>query len=97
MLLEAFIERKTTELTITSRRIIAKFGFFHRETIEIKLNAFESVTVYQNILGRIFNYGTLTVTGLGRIKVTVPHVIAPLKFRQILWQLLEQKIRKNAK
>lgn len=96
MLLEAFIEKQTTELTITSRRIVVKFGFLYQRMIEIKLNAFESVTVYQNILGRIFNYGNLTITGLGRIQVTVPHIVAPLKFRQILWQLLEQKTKKKS-
>jgi hypothetical protein len=96
MLLEAFIEKQTTELTVTSRRIVVRFGFLYQKIIEIKLNAFESVTVYQNILGRIFNYGNLTITGLGRIQVTIPHVIAPLKFRQTLWQLLEQKIKKKS-
>ncbi len=96
MLLEAFIEKQTTELTITSRRIIVRLGFLYQKIIEIKLNAFESVTVYQNILGRIFNYGNLTITGLGRIQVNIPHIVAPLKFRQTLWQLFEQKIKKKS-
>src|SRR5690606_12796622 len=41
----AFIKYKTTELAITNKRVIAKFGFISRRTIEINLNKVESLQV----------------------------------------------------
>jgi hypothetical protein len=89
MLWEAFIIKHTTELVITSKRVIAKFGLLNRTIIEIKLRRFESVTIEQSMFGRVFNYGTITITGMGGVKTTVPNVVSPLKFKKILWQVLE--------
>ncbi len=89
MLWEAFIIKQTTELAITTKRVIAKFGFFNRTVIELKLQRFESITIEQSLLGRLFNYGTITVTGMGGVKTIVPNLMAPIKFKKILWQVLE--------
>jgi len=89
MLWEAFVIKQTTELVVTSKRVIAKFGLLNRTIVEIKLRRFESVTIEQGLLGRLFNYGTITITGMGGVKTTVPNVVAPLKFKKILWQVLE--------
>ena len=89
MLWEAFIVKQTTELAITTKRVIAKFGFFNRTVIEVKLRRFESITINQSLLGRLFNYGTITITGMGGIKTMVPNIMAPVKFKKILWQVLE--------
>src|SRR6266404_1258432 len=40
--LSAFIKYKTTELGITDKKIIAKFGFIRRDTIELLLPKVES-------------------------------------------------------
>ena len=61
----AFIKYKTTELAFTNKRVIAKFGFISRKTIELNIGKVESIQVHQGILGRIFNYGTLVVSGSG--------------------------------
>lgn len=89
MLWEAFIIKQTTELALTTKRIIAQFGFFNRTVIELKLRRFESITVDQSLLGRLFNYGTITITGMGGVKTIVPNIMAPVKFKKILWQVLE--------
>jgi hypothetical protein len=89
MLWEAFIIKQTTELAITTKRVIAKFGFVNRTVIELKLRRFESITINQSLLGRLLNYGTITITGMGGIKTMVPNIMAPAKFRKILWQVLE--------
>ncbi len=89
ILWEAFIIKQTTELAITSKRIIAKFGLFNRTVIELKLRRFESIMIEQSWLGQLFNYGTITLTGMGGVKTTVPTIEAPLKFKKVLWQVLE--------
>src|SRR5690349_17059001 len=44
-LVGAYVTYKTTELAITSKRIIAKSGFVRRHTIEINLAKVESLRV----------------------------------------------------
>ena len=78
----AFIRYQTTELAITNKRVIAKFGFISRRTIELNLNRIEGIQVIQGILGRIFNYGSLVVSGTGSLKEPIPGISNPLAFRQ---------------
>ena len=59
----AFVIYKTTEIAITNKRIIAKFGFISRRTIEINLQKIESIQVDQNVLGRLLDYGTIVIAG----------------------------------
>ncbi len=78
----AFIRYQTTELAITNKRVIAKFGFISRYSIELNLNKIEGIQVIQGILGRIFNYGSLAISGTGSLKEPVPGISNPLGFRQ---------------
>src|SRR5438034_9016084 len=58
----AFVARATTELAVTSRRVIHKTGLFRRRTFEMNVSQVESVGVDQSLLGRIFGFGELTIT-----------------------------------
>lgn len=78
----AIINVITTELAITNRRIIAKTGLIRRNTIELKVNRVESLGVNQSILGRIFNFGSIVVKGVGGSNAPIPFISNPLEFRQ---------------
>lgn len=82
LLLMAFIRYKTTELAITNKRVIAKFGFISRHTIELNINKVESIQVSQGILGRIFDYGSLTISGAGDPQAPIPGISDPMGFRK---------------
>jgi uncharacterized membrane protein YdbT with pleckstrin-like domain len=71
----------TTEIAITDRRIILKRGFIRRNTIEMHLDKVESVDVDQSILGRILNYGDLTVRGVGIGLEPLKGIDNPIEFR----------------
>jgi uncharacterized membrane protein YdbT with pleckstrin-like domain len=62
-------------------RVIHKTGFIKRRTFEIALTKVESVDVNQSILGRIFNYGNVTINGVGEGRETIPTIASPLAFR----------------
>ena len=47
----AIVRYITTELAFTNKRVIAKFGFISRRTIELNLTKVESLQVNQGILG----------------------------------------------
>lgn len=65
LIISAAIEYYTTELAITNKRVIAKFGLIRRDTIEINLSKVESIQVTQGILGRIFDFGSIVISGAG--------------------------------
>jgi uncharacterized membrane protein YdbT with pleckstrin-like domain len=87
----ALVRIYTTELAITDRRVIAKFGLIRRSTIELRLEKIESVQVEQSILGRMFNYGSIVVSGAGASQAPIPGISFPLRFRGQLNSLLEKK------
>ena len=68
------LKRRTTELAYTDKRIITKFGIIARNTDEIKIGAIESIDIRQGILGRLFNFGSLIISGTGGKLVIVPDV-----------------------
>ncbi len=80
----------TTELAFTNKRVIAKFGFISRRTIELNLTKIESVQVNQGILGRIFNYGTLVISGAGNPQAPIPGISNPMTFRRSFMEYQDQ-------
>jgi uncharacterized membrane protein YdbT with pleckstrin-like domain len=82
MALSAWIERMTTEIAVTNQRVILKWGLIRRDTIEINASKVESVDVRQSVLGRLLNYGTITVRGTGGNLNPLKRVAAPLLLRR---------------
>lgn len=50
-----------TELVLTNRRVVRKTGVFNVETKDIPLHQILNVNIKINLLGRILNYGTITI------------------------------------
>jgi len=88
--LQALIIILTTEFAVTNRRVVAKTGFIRRHTLEMLLPKVESVAVRQNILGRLLNFGTVTVTGTGGTRESFRAIVAPLVVRKNINQIIEQ-------
>ena len=80
-LFRAWFRRWTTEIAVTSRRIIRKQGFIWRKTKEIALDKVESVDVDQSIPGRIFDYGDVLVHGTGQAIEELKLIASPIEFR----------------
>ena len=88
--LTAFIKYKTTELAITNKKVVAKFGFISRNTIELLLPKIESIQVNQSILGRILNYGSIVASGAGNPQAPVPGIGNPIEFRKKFMEIQER-------
>jgi|SRR5690606_25782565 uncharacterized membrane protein YdbT with pleckstrin-like domain len=86
----AAIHVLTTELALTNRRIIAKSGLIRRNTIELKVNRVESLGVDQGILGRILNFGSIVVKGVGGSHAPIPYISRPMEFRQQVNNFLDE-------
>lgn len=85
----AWIRMRTTELAVTNRRVIAKFGLVRRDTIEIQVARIESVQVHQSVAGRVLNFGTIVFAGAGQPQVSIPQIAAPLNFRKAVVEAQE--------
>jgi uncharacterized membrane protein YdbT with pleckstrin-like domain len=81
LLARAWFTRWTTEIAVTNSRVILKRGFIRRHTIEMNMDKVESVDVDQSLLGRIFNYGNITVRGTGSSFEPLRMIDHPLRFR----------------
>ena len=87
--LVAVIGRLTTELVLTDRRIITKRGLISRDTMEMNLAKVESVRVNQGLLGRILNYGDVTVVGTGDSHEPLRGIADPLELRRKLGEVVQ--------
>ena len=77
----ALLKRASTEIAVTDRRIIFKRGLIRRHTVEMNMQKVESVDVDQTLLGRLFDYGDVTVRGVGSSFERLNFIDAPLKLR----------------
>lgn len=80
-LLSAWFRRITTEIVVTDKRIIYKVGFIRRRTMEMNMSKVETVDVVQSIPGRMLNYGTVMIRGVGSSYEPLPMIGKPLELR----------------
>jgi uncharacterized membrane protein YdbT with pleckstrin-like domain len=86
----AYVRYKTTELAITTKRVIVKHGFIRRRTVEINISKVESIQVDQEILGRMFNFGTLVIAGAGDPQAPIAGISSPMAFRKAFIEAQDQ-------
>ena len=82
--LGAWFVRITTEIVVTDRRIIHKVGWIARRTEEMNITKVETVDVSQGIGGRIFNYGTVAIRGIGGGWEPLRRIGSPLELRNAI-------------
>ena len=88
-LIQAYIYFTTSEYGITNKRVVIKTGWIERNSLELLLDKVEGVLVDQSLLGRLLNYGTITVIGTGGTKDSFPFIPDPLLFRKTTQEQIE--------
>lgn len=78
----------TTEIGVTNQRLIYKTGLVHRETDELQLNSIEQIELDQSIMGRLFGFGILRLTGTGNEEMLLPALADPLELRKNLQEAM---------
>ena len=76
--------RATTEIVVTDKRIIHKVGWIGRRTEEINITKVETVDVNQGVAGRIFDFGTVGIIGIGASWEPLRRVKSPLELRNAI-------------
>ncbi len=85
-LLAAYVRQISTELVITDRRVIAKYGLISTTTFELMLTKVEGANIDQTMYGRILGFGTVMVKGTGGGISPIDHVASPYRFHSKLLQ-----------
>jgi len=80
-LASSLIEQLTTEIAVTTRRVIQKRGLIRRHTGEMNMDKVESVHVEQTLLGRLLGYGSIVVRGTGSGIEGLHHISDPIALR----------------
>ena len=89
LLILALIKFLTTEMAVTSRRVIGKRGLISRHSLDLNHNRVESIQVDQGVFGRIFRGGTVTVRGTGGTISLFPGIKDPYSFRRQALEAIE--------
>jgi len=80
--LEMSIDYISSEYAITNQRVLIKTGLIRRKSLEMFLPKIESIYVDQSMIGRIFNFGTIIINGIGGNKDVFNYIPNPLGFRR---------------
>lgn len=84
-----YILYKTSEFALTNKRIIAKFGFIKQVSVDLNIDKVQGIVVDQALGGRIFNYGTVKIVGVG-VNERIPFIPEPLKFRKLVQEYINK-------
>jgi uncharacterized membrane protein YdbT with pleckstrin-like domain len=88
-----FIRKATTEIAVTSHRLVKKTGWFSLHTEELSLNNIEGVRVDQGFWGRMLGFGHVRIEGTGVDAVQLPVIADPVAFRAAI-ETAKDEIRK---
>ncbi len=79
-----------SSITIKQKQVILRTGILVRQTVDIPLNKIETIDIRQSILGSIFRYGALVITGTGGTRHLVNYLYRPLTCRRYIEQLINE-------
>lgn len=77
-----FVRLRCIEQGLTNKRVVFKKGIISRSTEEMKLKSVETVEIEQSVLGRLFGYGDVKVTGRGISDVVFRGVADPIQVKK---------------
>jgi uncharacterized membrane protein YdbT with pleckstrin-like domain len=78
------------EYGVTNKRLIFKRGVLRRVAAEIPIDKIESICCIQGLLGMIFNYGTIRVSGIGGSMSAFRMVGHPYALRRKIARIIEK-------
>lgn len=81
---QMLVLKVTTEIAVTSSRLIYKRGLIARSVGEMNIDRIESIAVMQSFWGRIFDFGRLIIHGMGVGEIVMPNLAEPIRFRRAI-------------
>ena len=82
ILLVAHVRYTSSVFVVTDQRVLIKVGWINRRSLETLLAKIEGIGVEQGLAGRLFGYGTITLTGTGGTHERFEKIADPMRFRK---------------
>ena len=83
-----WVNYQFSSLTIKKKQVILRTGLLVRQTIDIPLTKIETIDIRQSIIGSLFRYGSLIITGTGGTRHMINFLDNPLTCRRYIEQLM---------
>jgi uncharacterized membrane protein YdbT with pleckstrin-like domain len=81
-----------TDIELNQHRLVCASGLLRRQTFDLPLARIESVLMEQSLLGRLMDYGQVTIIAIGSSPIRTPSIRQPAKFREALQLAVSQDI-----
>ena len=90
------INIKDETISFYNNKVVQREGIFSKREHTNILTTVLSVTVYQSFIGRIFNYGTITIDVMGQWDIDMRGIKDPMKAKAFLEQYAANGLGMNA-
>jgi len=87
-LLVEMVRYAFTLVTIKPKNVVIQSGFLVQQTLDFPMQRIESIDIRQTIIGALFNYGDIVITGSGGTQQVVVAIEHPLTCRRYIEQNL---------
>ena len=77
-----WLKLRSIEQGVTNKRVIFKTGIISRKSEEMKISSIETVEIIQGVMGRVFGFGTVVVTGRGISNLVFKNVDDPMDVKR---------------
>ncbi|MBI3043529.1 MAG: PH domain-containing protein [Betaproteobacteria bacterium] len=77
-----YLRLRAIEQGVTNKRVIFKTGIIGRKSEEMKLTSIETVEIEQGVLGRMFNFGNVKITGRGTSDLAFKGINDPMSVKR---------------
>lgn len=84
LLVTQWIRRTTTEIVVTDRRLVYKTELISRQAVDVERSRIETVNLRQSVVGRLLDFGSITIHGTGMGEIALDGIDAPVEFRRML-------------
>ena len=95
-----FIRFLTTELALTNKKVIGKFGLIRTHSIASTLNKIQNISISSGLFGKIFRYGTIKIETAGAELVYFYGIKKPESIKKAVFAQMDifdqERIREQA-
>jgi uncharacterized membrane protein YdbT with pleckstrin-like domain len=80
--LQQWLKWATSDYVVTDKRVVMREGIFDRYVCDTRLTTISHVTVDQNLLAQVLDYGTIAINGFGGNRDIFIQINHPTRFQQ---------------
>lgn len=82
LVLWEWLKLRSIEQGVTTKRVIYKKGIISRQSEEMKISSIETVEIEQGIMGRLFGFGNVKISGRGISDLVFKNVDDPMDVKR---------------